>query len=282
MFSIPKALRLQLASSSNNNNMQVIKHKTALITGASSGIGKALAYELAAQGTNLILTARSKATLEEIAADISKIHPVSIHLFTEDLAQPGAAARLTQQIQHAGLQVDILINNAGFGKWNGFLSESLQAYSDMMQLNMNALVELTYLLLPDMVARKSGAVINVASTGAFQPCPYIAVYCASKAFVLSFSEALHGEFTERGITVQTLCPGNTQTGFQSIAGANTSGMPSVGPEVVAKTAIRALKKGSMTVIPGLANYLQTWLARLMPRTIVVKVVKRMMMGRVTT
>ncbi|KRD10228.1 short-chain dehydrogenase [Flavobacterium sp. Root901] len=260
--------------------MKAIKNKTALITGASSGIGEAFAYELAKQGSNLILTARSQDKLNFLADKISREYNVKVDVFAGDLLQKDTPSQLYSQIKQKGLSIDILINNAGFGKWTNFLDETTQQYEDMIEININALVKLCHLVLPDMLQKREGAIINVASTGALQPCPYVAVYCASKSFVLDFSEALYGEYSKKGITITALCPGNTTTGFQSVAKANTKGMPADTPNEVAKQGIKALLQNKSFKIVGKMNYVQSFLPRFLTRKAMINVVSGMMNSKV--
>lgn len=262
--------------------MKRITGKTALITGASSGIGSAFAIELAKEGAALILTARSEAKLQEMAREITVKYPTTVHVFPVDLAQPGAAETLMQTIEQAGLSVDLLVNNAGVGKWTPFLEEPLSSYEAMVNLNITALMTLTHRVLPHMLAQGAGGIINVASTGSFQPCPYIATYCATKAFVLSFSEALYGEYQSKDITITALCPGNTDTGFQAAANADTRGMRADSPETVARQGIDALKQSANYKIVGVDNYIQALLPRLLPRKTIINVVATMMNRRMKT
>lgn len=262
--------------------MKTIKNKTAFITGASSGIGEAFAYELAKQGANLILTARSEDKLQVIARKITKEYNVKVTVLTGDLLQKETPQKLYNQIKQAELSVDLLVNNAGFGKWVNFLDESIEDYEDMIEINVNALVKLCHLVLPDMLKKGDCGIINVASTGALQPCPYFAVYCASKSFVLDFSEALQGEYSKHGITITALCPGNTTTGFQSVAKANTKGMAADTPETVAKQGISTLLKNKSFKIVGTANYLQSFLPRVLPRKTMIDIVSKMMNGKVNS
>ena len=260
--------------------MKIVKNKTVLITGASSGIGEAFAYELAKQGANLIITARSEDKLQTIADKILKEYNVEVTVFTGDLLQKDCPQKLYNQIRKAGLSVDLLINNAGFGKWVNFLDESIEDYDKMIEININALVKLCHLVLPDMLQKGDCGIINVASTGALQPCPYVATYCASKSFVLNFSEALHGEYSKRGVTITALCPGNTTTGFQLVAKADTKGMTADTPETVARQGIAALLKNKSFKIVGVTNYLQSFLPRLLPRKTMINIVSEMMNAKV--
>lgn len=260
--------------------MKHLKGKTALITGASSGIGEAFAKELAKRGMNLVLTARSEEKLTRTASEIETTYGVKTHVIAGDLSEKQTPHEIFRLISKKNLSIDLLINNAGFGKWGNFLDENISVYEDMLEVNINAVVKLTHLFLPQMVASGSGGIINVASTGAFQPCPYIATYAASKAFVLSFSEALYGEFHKQGITVTALCPGNTATGFQETAGADTSNMYIESAEKVAIEGIEALIAGKNYKINGTANYLQSFIPRFVSRKNVIGIVEKMMNKRI--
>ena len=203
------------------NNLQ---GKTALVTGASSGIGLALAHSLAARGANLILTARSEDKLLSLAKDLQE-KGTSVHVFVQDLSEQQAASRLYDQIAQAGLTIDLLINNAGFGIWGGFEETPLTEYSRMLQVNINALTELCHLFIPNMIKQKESGIINVASTAAFVPIPFAAAYSASKSYVLMLTEALHGEYNQHGLQAMTLCPGGTASNFAAVTGGkdNTRG-----------------------------------------------------------
>lgn len=260
--------------------MKSFKGTTALITGASSGIGEAFARTLAARQANLILIARSEDKLHKLAEALSEEHGVAVHVFPGDLSLEDTPQRLYDQVKDKGLSVDILINNAGFGKWGHFLAEDYKTYQEMLRLNINSLVGLTYLFIPEMIKKRTGGVINVASTAAFQPVPYIATYSASKAFVLSFSEALYGEFKNQGITILALCPGYTSTNFFADAHADTSGVSFETPEKVADAGLNAFLKGRNYHISGTSNYIQSILPRILPRCLAIKVVGNMFRTRV--
>ena len=206
---------------------------TALITGASSGIGAAFAHRLAARRANLILTARSAGALEQLAQTLAQRYSISVRTIPADLAESGAARVLFDRVRADGSHVDLLINNAGFGKFAHFLAEDLSTYQRMLSLNINAVVDLTYLFIHDMRMRGSGGVINVASTAAFHPVSYKAVYAASKSIVLSFTEALDKKKKKYGVHCLALCPGNTATNFMTVANAITAGMSFARPEDVA-------------------------------------------------
>lgn len=260
--------------------MKSINGKVALITGASSGIGEAFAYKLAEMGAVLVLTARRIDKLQELAVKLNKQHGVNVFVFEADLIEREAPKMLYDKIINEGLIIDLLINNAGFGKWTNFLDETAEVYDNMLELNINSLVKLTHLFIPGMLKKGAGGVINVASTGALQPCPYVGVYCASKSFVLAFSEALYGEYHKKGLTITALCPGNTNTGFQRVAKANTQGMGADSPEVVADAGIKSMLKGKSFKIVGFANYLTSFVPRLFPRKTVINIVSNMMYKKV--
>ena len=260
--------------------MTKFEYQSALITGASSGIGKSLAYLLASKGVDLVLTARSEDKLFHIAEELKAKFKIKVVYIKADLSEINAAQLIFDEIAKQGISIDLLINNAGIGKWTNFLDESIDSYQAMIQLNVNSLVSLTHLFLPKMLENKKGGIINIASTGALQPCPYIAVYCATKSFVLNFSESLYGEYYDKGITVSAICPGNTQTGFQKTARANTKGMSFESPDEVAKQSLEALLKRKNNKIIGLNNYLQSFIPRFFPRKTVIKIVKNMMNKKV--
>lgn len=260
--------------------MTTFQYQTALITGASSGIGKAFAYALAQKGLNLVLTARSADKLKQISIDLEAKFGIQVNYVIADLSDIKTSDYIYQELEKQNIIIDLLINNAGIGKWNNFLDLSMEAYQEMITLNISSLVKLAHLCLPSMLKNKKGGIINIASTGALQPCPYIAVYAASKAFVLSFSESLYGEYLDKGITVTSICPGNTSTNFQSVANANTKGMSIVGPEVVVQQSLDALIKKKNNKIIGFSNYAQSFIPRLFPRKTVINIVKKMMNKRV--
>jgi len=257
-----------------------MSQQTVLITGASSGIGECFARHYAKQGAELILVARSEPQLQQLANELHEQHRVTTHYFALDLSQRGSIPTLMEQIKAKQLEVDVLINNAGFGKWNQFHLEPTDQYQQMISLNINALVELTQQLLPGMLTRQQGSIINVASTAAFQPLPYQAVYAASKAFVLHFSEALSQEYKTQGIQVMALCPGNTRSHFMQRANADTKGLKFDSPQAVVDSAIKALRKGRHYHVHGASNYWQSLLPRLLPRTLVSQITANMFRDRI--
>lgn len=262
--------------------MEYFKGATVLITGASSGIGKEFAINLASKGVNLIITARSESVLHELAEVLQrKYSNIWVKVIVADLSQAGEAKQLYSDIVAMDLSVDYLINNAGFGKWGTFLGESFETYHKMLMLNINALVELSYLFLPAMIAKNSGGIINVASTAAFQAIPYQGIYAASKAFVLSFSEALSGELLETNVRVMALCPGGTESKFMSVANADTTGMKLHSADVVVKLALMAFVKNRIYMVPGKVNHLMSLVPRLFTRKKSVLIVANMFKDKVS-
>lgn len=242
-------------------------NKTALITGASTGIGEVFARELAKRGMQVILVARSEGALRKLAAELTRQYNVRAEVIVADLGQENASAQVKAAVEEKGLHVDLLINNAGMGTYDAF--EALDPERDHRQvmLNVTAVVDLAHAFLPAMVARGEGAVINVASMAAFMPMPYMAVYAASKAFVLSFSQALWAEYRQRGIQVVALCPGQVETAFhQALENTAPAAGATVSAQQVVVVALQALEKGRSYIIPGLLNYLTIQSTRLMSRS----------------
>jgi hypothetical protein len=245
--------------------------KWALVTGASAGIGVALARELAAGGTNLVLTARRKDRLEELAMELSVKHGVTAEVFAADLADPGAPEKIFAFTQECGFAIDLLINNAGFGRYGEFPAVETQRLLDMVQVNCNAVVHLTRLYLPQMMARRRGDVLILASTASFQAVPYISTYAATKAFDLLFAEGLAEEMKPYGIRVCALCPGSTESEFHAVSGQEKYQGRAETAEKVARTGLKALAAGKSYVISGLGNYLGAHGERLVPRSFVTKI-----------
>lgn len=245
---------------------------TALITGASSGIGEQFAVQLAKRGMNLVLAARSEDKMQELAARLRTANPgIEVSVIGVDLAVPQGPKELTDRLAADGVRVDVLINNAGFGSHDLLVDEDPDNLAREIQLNCSSLVTLTARLLPAMVERGRGGVLNVASTAGFQPIPTMAVYGATKAFVLSFTEALWSETRKTGVRVVALCPGPTETAFFDTTGREfmTSGRQTA--EEVAAVGLKAFFDGSgATVIPGTVNRLMAAGSRLAPRSIVVR------------
>jgi len=246
----------------------IYKGKTALITGASSGIGAEFARALAGRGMNVVLVARSEGRLTALAENLHAQHGVRAEVVTTDLSRAGAAAALHAETEMRSLQIDMLVNNAGFGAYGPF--ETLDAGRDHEEvaLNIAAVVDLCHAYLPAMVQRGEGAVLNVASTASFQPTPYMAVSGATKAFVLSFSEALWAEYRGRGVRVSALCPGPTKTAFFDVVGSEDAavGARRTTAQVVA-TGLRAVEAGRPSAVDGLANTLLAQGSRVTPRAV---------------
>jgi uncharacterized protein len=245
--------------------------RTALITGASSGIGKAFAQELAKRKVNVVLVARSEDKLRLLGAELHQTYGVRAEVIAADLSQAGAALKIYEIVRHRQIDIDFLINNAGFLNYGAF--EEIPAAQDHQQimLNVAALVNLTHAFMPLLLAHDSSAIINVSSSGAFQPMPYMAVYGASKAFVLSFSEALWAEYQGRGLRVLALCPGPTKT--SALVDVFDNGK-ATSPDQVVRAALKALEKEKIYVIPGFGNFLlANTVPRLLPRSIVARILE---------
>jgi uncharacterized protein len=242
--------------------------KRALITGASSGIGVEFADLLAAQKVNLVLAARRREPMEKLAVGLRRKYGIEVLVEPIDLASPGAGARLKNSLDERSISIDILVNNAGYGLQGDFLEAPIERTVDMIQLNVTALTELSYLFGRDMAERGSGHILLVASLLAFQGVPSFAAYAATKAYVLGFGEALHDEVRSRGVVVTTLCPGHTATGFDAAAGATASPLLrllTMKARPVAASGIQALAKGKATVIAGLSNKMAAFSNRFTPR-----------------
>jgi uncharacterized protein len=252
--------------------------KTALITGASGGIGEALAHEMAQDGYNLVLAARSLPKLEALAAALAKQHKIKAIAIAADLESTQGAEALFNAVKAQGITLSAVVNNAGYGLFGEFKDSKLEPELAMMQLNMGSLVLLSKRFMPDLIATR-GKLMNVASTAAFQPGPYMAVYYATKAFVLSFSEAIASELSGTGVSVTALCPGPTASGFQDKADMHASALVKgkrlpTAQEVAAK-GYRAMQSGKRIYIPGTMNWLMAQSPRFTPRNMVTSIVKAM-------
>lgn len=245
--------------------------KTALVTGASAGIGEAFAQELAARQTNLVIVARSEEKLQELAQKLQEQHKIQVDTVVQDLTEPTAATAVFNTVTERGLVIDLLVNNAGFGDYGDFVELDRERQLRMIQLNILALVDLTHQFLPVMRQRRSGGIINMSSTAAFQPMPYFSVYAASKAFILSFSEALWAENQNYGVRIVAVCPGPTSTQFFQEAEfppllANIAAQNYTPTEVVVRQALEALEKNHSSVVTGdIKNQLLVTLPRFLPR-----------------
>jgi short-subunit dehydrogenase len=250
--------------------------KTALVTGASFGIGLELARIFARENYNLVLVARTADRLRQLASELEKAHGTRSLVLATDLTEPGSSAYVLDQTTRAGIAVDVLVNNAGFGQYGLFVENDLEECLRQIQLNVTTLTHLTRLYLPLMLERKSGRILNVASTAAFQPGPLMAVYFATKAYVLHLSEALANELQGTGVTVTCLCPGATATEFHKRA--NATGMRflrmgSMDARIVAEDGYRALMLGRPVVISGLKNWLVAQAVRFSPRQLVTAITR---------
>jgi short-subunit dehydrogenase len=240
----------------------------ALVTGASSGIGECFVRALAARKWNLVLVARSVEKLSALAKELGSAHGIQAAPLPVDLSAPGAAGRLAATLKDRKLGISLLVNNAGFGARGQFHRLSLDRQSEMLRLNVHALMELTHWLLPPMLEKRRGAVINVSSTASFQPVPFTAVYSASKAFVTNFSMSLAEELRPYGVSVVTLCPGGTQTNFFEASHYGNRKLPGglQDPRQVVAEALKALDRGGGLVVPRLFNKFFLEIQRVVPRS----------------
>jgi len=260
-----------------------VNRPVALITGASGGIGLELARLAARDGHDLVLVARNAAKLDEVARYLTGMYGIRAEVIVADLTDPAAPAAILEEVEKRGLGVDVLVNNAGFGDWGLFGRADLARQLAMIQVNVAALTALTRLVLPRMVTQRRGRILNVASTAGFAPGPLMAVYYATKAYVVSFSEAISNELRGTGISVTALCPGPTRTGFAVAAGvvhSNLFSAPHVmDVEPVARAGWRGMKRGRTLVVPGLANKFLIQVIRLSPRWVVRRVTRWFQEGR---
>ena len=251
-----------------------------LITGASSGIGASFAEAFAAKGDDVILVARSEATLQALAERLRQAHGIKADVLVQDLATPEGAQQTAEAVKALGTPVDVLINNAGFGDYGLFSDRPRDKQLDMIRLNVLALTDLTYQFLPEMIERRSGHIINVASIAAFQPIPYLSVYAATKAFVLSFSEALWAEVKPFGVKVLSVCPGPTDTQFAQVAAmpdemGQQSAQNLMTPEQVVQETLKAMNDDSPNLVNGgPLNQFIVNLSRFLPRSVIVSMIEQ--------
>jgi short-subunit dehydrogenase len=249
---------------------------TAVVTGASSGIGAELARGLAARGYGVTLVARREDALRKLAAELSDAHGVRAEVVAADLADPAARDRLAAEVERLGLEVDVLVANAGFGSYGAFVEADRAREIEQVRVNGEAVVDLAARWTPGMVRRGSGAVLITASVAGFQPLPGNATYSAIKAFALTFAEALHAELRPAGVTVTALCPGPVRSGFQAASGAEEyadrlPGLMFRSPAAVAAAGLDGLERGRRVVVPGAPNRIGALLGRFSPRPVVLKV-----------
>ena len=260
------------------DSVRVPSRPVALVTGASSGIGRELAIQCAQDGHDLVLVARIERALAALAAELEGQSQVASTLLPLDLARPSAPAELHAELERRGVAIDVLINNAGFAIHGPLATADLQSATEVMQLNMVSLTLLTRLFLPGMLARRRGRILNVASTAAFQPGPHMAIYYASKAYVLSFTHAVAEELRGSPVTITALCPGPTTTGFQARAGLRgvplftRSILSSGNASEVAEAGYRAMMAGKREVVPGFRNRVHVFATRFLPRPILARIV----------
>lgn len=258
-------------------NANSIAIKTALITGASAGIGRELAELFARDHYQLVLVARDEERLLALAHELLNRYQTKCIILKADLSQPGAPSRIREALTSQNVRVDVLVNNAGMGTFGLFVETDPSPQIAAIDINIRALTELTRIFLPDMIQKGSGRILNVASTAAFQPGPLMAVYYATKAYVLSFSEALYNELEGSGVTVTALCPGPTATEFQQRANINISKLKKsgwlMGARPVAEAGYRGMHRGKRLVIPGFINLLIAESVRFTPRFLVLKIAR---------
>ena len=248
--------------------MRELEKRTALVTGASSGLGVDFARELAARGATVILAARREDRLNDLAITLRELHGVRVEVVAVDLTAVDAVETLCRQVAESGLSVDILVNNAGFGAHAAFVDLSWEREQQMLELDILALVHLTKKLVPGMVDRGWGRILQVASIGAYQPCPTYASYGAAKAFVRNFSEALHFELSGTGVTCTVISPGATATEFMEVAGQDVTWahrLTLMSSEAVGRIGIRSMLAGRASVVPGWVNKLAAFSVRFAPR-----------------
>lgn len=251
---------------------------TALITGASAGLGRDFAQLFAADKHDVVLVARRRERLEALAGELQTRHGITATVLAADLAAPGAAREIADAARAGGRTIDFLVNNAGFGAVGAVADTDPQRLAEMVQVNVMALLELTRLLLPDMLARRSGRILNIGSTAGFQPGPFMATYYASKAFVNSFSEGLAYELRGTGVTATLSCPGATATEFAAHAGNDRSLLFRLGAAdsaTVAREAYRAMHAGRRLVVHGATNKLGVQALRVGPRALVLALAARL-------
>ncbi len=256
--------------------------RTALVTGASSGIGYELATLLAQDHYDLVLVARNETALRQLADELVKRQGITCTVLADDLSDSHTPERLVARLREASLDIDVLVNNAGFGTHGPFVEADVASQLQMIQVNLVALTHLTRLLVPSMVSRTWGRVLNVASTAAFQPGPLMAVYYATKAYVVSFSEAVGHELRGSGVTITALCPGPTRTEFQRRAGVEDTPLMRgriMDARTVALAGYRGLMQGRSLVIPGVRNRVLAGLTRVVPRQITLEIVRRIQESR---
>ena len=256
----------------------MLNEKWALVTGASGGIGKDIAELFAGDGINLVITARSQKLLEEIQSKLEQTYQIKVEVINLDLSKPNSASKLYDTTESKSININYLVNNAGFGDYGDFVKSDLSVYEKMINLNILALTQLSHLFAGDMCKRKEGKIMNVASTAAFQPIPGLNVYSSTKSYVLNFSEALNRELKGSGVTVTVLCPGGTKTNFHETAGFKKGKEKSylMDSKKVAKIGYQAMMKGKRLVVAGLFNKTLAFSVRFIPRAMVTLISRKIM------
>jgi len=252
--------------------------KTALITGASAGIGLEFARIHASKGDNLVLIARRGAMLADVKSELESKFNISVYNIVKDLSVKGAAKEVYDEVKKQDIKIDYLINNAGFGDFGLFAGSKWEKQEDMINLNITALAHLTWLFLPEMISRGEGKILNVSSLAAFQPGPTMSVYFASKAFVLSFSEAINNEVRDKGITVTALCPGSVESNFHAVVLGDPNLVKDrkmLKAKEIAEIGYRAMMKGKSVMIPGFKNAFLIFASRFAPRELIVRMARKM-------
>ncbi len=265
----------------------VFSGTTALVTGASSGLGEEFARELARRHANLVLTARSREKLEQLAADLARVNGVTVQVIVQDLSEPDGALALVRELKARGIAVDHLINNAGFGTAGRFETMDVEREARMVRVNCESVVVLSRALLRGMLDRKVGGILNVASTAAHQPTPFMTTYGATKAFVLSFTLALSEELRGTGVRALALCPGPVPTGFQAAASIPSGAVLSIAKldaHTVVEKALDAYARHATLKTPGFVNGAQTLASKLLPRSVILRAARLTMtkLGRIAT
>jgi short-subunit dehydrogenase len=245
--------------------------KTALVTGASTGIGKQFVYSLAEKGYDVVLVSRTKEKLDQIAIDVQNQFGVNTYVIPKDLSEEWAAQEVYNEVEAQNLFIDLLVNNAGAGTTGELLETSNERNHQQVMLNVNAVVNMTQLFLRKMVEKGSGEIINVASMASFQPIPYMSIYAATKAFILSFTEGLHEEYKEKGIHIMAVCPGNTETEFFNTAPDSIKVGKMRSSKQVIETTFNAISKRKSVTIDGKRNFMTAQLPRLLPRKFISQV-----------
>jgi short-subunit dehydrogenase len=253
--------------------------ETVLITGASSGIGYELAKIFASNKYNLVLTARNITELNKLKEELEKNFNINVLVISKDLSVPGSSNDVFDEIKKAGIEIDYLVNNAGFGDFGFFYECNREKQEQMINLNITSLTQLTRLFLPAMISKGKGKIMNVASTASFQPGPLMSVYYATKAYVLSFSEAIANELKGTGVTVTALCPGPTKSGFQKVANIEKSrlvkGRIIPTSEVVAMYGYKAMMKGKVVAIHGFTNKILAFMSPRAPKWMIIRILRKM-------